>query len=173
MFKLIKYLIYAVLAFFAICFVAGLLMDEDDLSTEDNSEVVEKKTTSDKKKSAAGDWGDGKVKSISQDQFKTLVANYSSNKNKFIGKGPVVVDCYATWCGPCQGLAPVLEKVAKKYKGQVQFYKVDVDKCPAVSNAYNIRSIPLLMFCADGKIEMVNGAPSQRSLESAIEDMLD
>ena len=55
-----------------------------------------------------------------------------------------IVDFYATWCGPCKAIAPVLEKLAAEYKGKIVVYKIDTDKEPELSAAFGIRSIPTL-----------------------------
>ena len=59
---------------------------------------------------------------------------------------PVVVDFWATWCGPCKMVAPEMEKIAEKYAGSVDVVKVDVDANPELSRAFNIMSIPTIAF---------------------------
>jgi thioredoxin 1 len=63
---------------------------------------------------------------------------------------PVVVDFWATWCGPCRMVAPEMEKLAEKYEGSVDVVKVDVDANPGISQAYNILSIPTIAFFKPG-----------------------
>jgi thioredoxin 1 len=67
---------------------------------------------------------------------------------------PVVVDFWATWCGPCKMVAPEMEKIAEKYAGAVDVVKVDVDANPGLSQAFNIMSIPTIAFFAPGKQPM-------------------
>ena len=64
---------------------------------------------------------------------------------------PVVVDFWATWCGPCKMVAPEMEKLAQKYAGAVDVVKVDVDANPAISQAFQIMSIPTIAFFRPGQ----------------------
>jgi thioredoxin 1 len=63
---------------------------------------------------------------------------------------PVVVDFWAAWCGPCKMVAPEMQKLAEKYAGAVDVVKVDVDANPALSQAFNIMSIPTIAFFRPG-----------------------
>lgn len=63
---------------------------------------------------------------------------------------PVVIDFNATWCGPCKQYAPIYEKVAEKYMGQVCFVSIDVDQYPEIANAYKVKNIPCTVFINTG-----------------------
>ncbi len=111
---------------------------------------------------------------LTTQEFKKNVFNYETEKTfKYLGNKPAIVDFYATWCGPCKALSPVLEELAKEYDGKIVIYKVDVDKNQELAAAFGIRSIPtLLVIPMDGKPSMSAGAPSKAQLKSIIENML-
>ena len=66
--------------------------------------------------------------------------------------GKVLVDCYATWCGPCKMLAPIIDEVAKE-REDCKFYKLDVDDAEEVSSEYGIQTIPTLLLFEDGELK--------------------
>ena len=67
------------------------------------------------------------------------------------GDQPVLVDFYATWCGPCQVMQPILEDVSKQLGGQVKVIKVDVDKNPVAAGKFQVRGVPTLILFQKGK----------------------
>ena len=67
-------------------------------------------------------------------------------------KKPVLVDFFASWCGPCQMLTPVIEELAKEMKNKVDVYKIDVDKEPDLANRFQIISVPTVLVFKDGRI---------------------
>jgi len=64
---------------------------------------------------------------------------------------PVLVDFYATWCGPCKTMAPILEQVAAQHSGKLRVIKLDVDKNPAVAQQFRVQSIPTLILFSHGQ----------------------
>lgn len=83
---------------------------------------------------------------------------------------PVLVDFYATWCGPCRALAPALEGIAKAYDGRVRVVKVNVDDAESLAVKYQIRGVPTLMFFKGGKaVDTIVGLPTASVLKQKLE----
>jgi thioredoxin 1 len=88
----------------------------------------------------------------------------SAEFNNETAKGKVLVDFFATWCGPCKMLAPIVEKVASEHE-DIIVLKIDVDEVPDVAAKYGIRSIPTLILFEDGKaVDMKLGYMPEESV---------
>jgi thioredoxin len=96
--------------------------------------------------------------------FSDLIANAST---------PVLVDFYATWCGPCQMLAPVLEEVGAALRDRLQVVKIDSDKYPDLASQYHIYALPTLVLFKDGQpVERIEGFLSAPDLQQRLESLL-
>ncbi len=85
----------------------------------------------------------------------------------------VLVDFWATWCGPCRMIAPVLDELAEEYAGRVKICKVNVDDEPALAQRYKIMSIPAVFLFRDGEVaEKMVGARPKQAFADAIEENL-
>ncbi len=83
---------------------------------------------------------------------------------------PVLVDFWATWCGPCRTIAPTIEKLAADYDGRAKVVKLDVDNNPQTAMKYGIRSIPSLLFFKDGKpVDQMVGVVPERELAAKLD----
>ena len=103
-----------------------------------------------------------------------VITGTSANFDSLLeGNKPVFVDFWATWCGPCRMVAPIVEQLADEYEGQVVFAKVDVDEEPDLARRYQIYSIPNMIIFKDGEIaEQIIGARPKAMLSDAIRETL-
>lgn len=98
----------------------------------------------------------------------------SQNFEALIASGqPVVVDFWATWCGPCQMVGPFIEELAHEYEGRVIVGKCDVDQDSDLPGQFNVRNIPTILFFKGGQlVKKLVGAQSKEVLKAAIEELL-
>jgi thioredoxin 1 len=80
-----------------------------------------------------------------------IILNDDNFEKEVQEKKPVLIDFWAEWCGPCQMLGPILERVAEEYKDKITFAKVNVDSAPVVSQKYQINQIPTVILFKGGK----------------------
>lgn len=99
----------------------------------------------------------------------------SENFNKEVLESdiPVLVDFYADWCGPCQGLSPVIDSLADKYAGKVKVCKLNIDEHRKTALEHKVMSIPTLFFFKDGNlVERVTGGLPERILEQKLDSLI-
>ncbi len=91
-----------------------------------------------------------------------------------VGKGVILVDFWAPWCGPCRMQSPIIEQVAGKVAGRARVAKVNVDEAPQTASRFGIRSIPTLIVFKEGKpVQTFVGVQQDSALVSAIESALE
>ena len=112
---------------------------------------------------------------ITKAEFLAKVMNYEKNPQEWIylGDKPCLIDFYASWCGPCKRLAPVLDELAQEYAGEIYIYKVNTEEERELAAVFGIRSIPTLLFCPMGENpQIAQGALPKEQLKEAIEKVL-
>jgi len=97
--------------------------------------------------------------------FEDLLANADA---------PVLVDFYATWCGPCQMLAPILEEVNRQLAPRLRVVKIDTDKYPQLASRYDIQALPTVVLFRDGElVDRIEGVLSAAQLVERLSPQLD
>lgn len=116
-----------------------------------------------------------KTIAMTKADFLKKVADYEKNSQewKYLGDKPALIDFYASWCGPCKALAPVLEELAAEYGDQIYIYKINTEEEQELAAAFGIRSIPTLLFIPlEGKPQMAQGAMPKDSLKETIDKVM-
>jgi len=104
------------------------------------------------------------ISNVSDDSFENDVLK---------ADGPVLVDYWAEWCGPCKMIAPVLEEIAREYAGKIKVAKLNIDENAQTPRKYGIRGIPTLMLFKNGQVEATKvGAVSKSQLTAFIDGNL-
>lgn len=112
---------------------------------------------------------------LTKADFLKKVVDYESNPQewKYLGDKPALIDFYASWCGPCKALSPILEELAEEYGDRIHVYKIDTEQEQKLAAAFGIRSIPTLLFVPlEGKPQMAQGAMPKATLKEAIDRIL-
>lgn len=108
------------------------------------------------------------MKSNTQNIIEVTEATFDREVLK--ATGPVVVDFYAPWCGPCQMIAPLLEQLAGEFSGTLKFAKLNVDAAPEWAGRYGVRGVPTLMLFGAGQvIDQAVGVDALKTLQTWIE----
>lgn len=103
-------------------------------------------------------------------EVKITNENFESVKNEGL---PLVVDFWATWCGPCRAIAPTVEELAKEYEGKINVGKCDVEEADEIAAQFGIRNIPTLLFFKNGEVvDKLVGAVSKSKLDEKFKSLL-
>jgi thioredoxin 1 len=98
------------------------------------------------------------------------VSDSEFNETVIKAAGPVLVDYWAEWCGPCKMIAPILDDIAKEYAGKLTVAKLNIDENPETPQHYGVRGIPTLMLFKDGEVEATKvGALSKSQLAAFLD----
>ena len=102
-----------------------------------------------------------------------IITGTNENFNEVInGELPVLVDFWASWCGPCRMIAPFIEQLADEYEGKVAFMKVNVDEQPELCEKYRVSSIPNLILFKDGDVVEQSAGARPKALIAAMIDQV-
>lgn len=116
-----------------------------------------------------------KATNITKEDFLKKVMDYKNNPTewKYLGDKPAIIDFYASWCGPCKMLSPIIDELAEEYEGKVYVYKVDTEVEEELSQVFGIRSIPSILFIPmNEKPMMIQGALPKAELKRIISENL-
>ena len=102
-----------------------------------------------------------------------IITDTSFDTEVLKSEKPVLVDFWAPWCGPCNMLAPITEKLSKEYDGKFKFCKLNVDENPQTAVKYQVMSIPLLLFFKDGQpIDSSLGVVPESMIRAKVDALL-
>lgn len=146
-----------------------------DSSMSEQSNEATFKNNNESIDSVSANKENGKVIQITTVEFKELIYDYTQHPDTWVYKGtkPCVIDFYADWCRPCKIIEPILAELAVHYKDDVIFYKVNTDQERELSQVFQIKSIPLVVFSpVNGNPEGALGALSKEDYMQKIDSLL-
>ena len=110
---------------------------------------------------------------LNSNDFNKLVYDMKVDEIDYLGTLPAIVDFTATWCGPCQRIAPILDELAAEYDGRIVIYKIDIDKERDLAKAFSISSIPAILYIPlDGEPVITVGSRGKDKFKKEIETIL-
>lgn len=118
---------------------------------------------------------ENRVKNITYNEFLKNIWDFEKSPDTFVfkGKNATIVDFYADWCGPCRKVGPIMEKLAEQFAGKLTVYKVNVDQEKDLAMAFQVRSIPMVLFIPQkGQPMIQTGAMSEADYVKIVEEKL-
>lgn len=94
----------------------------------------------------------------------------ASEFNEAVASGAVVVDFFATWCGPCKMVAPLLEKLEPKFES-IKFLKIDIEEVPEIASEYQVSAVPTFLYFKDGKVVNVVRGAAPAKIQQGLEEL--
>ncbi len=131
-----------------------------------------KETTNEENQSTSNDI---KPTHLDKESFIKLIWNFETTPDQWVYNSttPSVIDFYADWCKPCKMVAPIMEELAREYKGKVNIYKINVDEQKEIAGIFGIQSIPTVFFIpVNGKPIFQPGALSKQDYKKIIDENL-
>lgn len=110
---------------------------------------------------------------LTSEQFKELVYDIEDDNMTYLGNKPAIVDFMAYWCQPCRNIEQILKELAIEYKDRIVIYKVNIEKCPDIAEAFDIQMIPAVLYIPlDGDPSITIGARSKAKFQEEINKIL-
>ena len=110
---------------------------------------------------------------ITAEKFKSEIFDFTSGEDfKYDREKPVVLNFFATWCGPCQSFTPALEELAARHAGKFKVYKIDIDQAPEIPALFGVMSVPTtIFFIPNEEPALVTGNIGEDGLQRAVADL--
>lgn len=117
--------------------------------------------------------GNGQPNAVAAPSAVSETTDSKFKQDVLLAKEPVLVDFYATWCGPCRMMAPIIDELSQQYKGKLKVVRLDVDANPGVSSALDIRGLPTFAIFKNGKpVRAIVGAQPKEVLAQQIDESI-
>lgn len=113
------------------------------------------------------------IEVIDTEKFKKEIFDFTNEKDfEFTKDKPIILNFFATWCGPCHAFAPALESVAEEHKESFSVFKIDIDKDPEIPALFGVRGVPTtVFFVPNDQPVLVSGNIGRDGLDRAIDDL--
>jgi thioredoxin 1 len=114
------------------------------------------------------------VEVITAEKFQKEIFDFEAHKIwQFEHETPIVLNFFASWCGPCHLFAPVLEQISEEYQGKLKVYKIDIDASPEIPALFEIRSVPTTLFLMKDEDPALSIGPMPlEKIKHAVKDLL-